>query len=121
MAGTFPPPSVVDMPNPDWGLSLTPDANVDIQSLGDGYEVRESVGLNSIRENMSPKWSNLIPAMALECYNYLKPRLKRDSVTWVHPVTGTVYKVIPESISLTWDEWNNGVLEVTFRQDFNPG
>lgn len=120
MAGTFPPPGVT-MPNPDWGLSLTPDANVDIQSLGDGYETRESVGLNSVRESMSPKWSNLDPPVGQQCYAYLKPKLKKESVLWTHPVTGTVYKVIPETVTLTWDEFNNEVLDVTFRQDFNPG
>jgi phage-related protein len=109
------------MPAPDWGFSQSADADVDIQNLGDGYEVREPKGLNSVRESMSPKWPNLDPDVALQCYNYLKPKLKLESVLWHHPITDVVYKVIPESLSLTWDEWNNGVLEVSFRQDFNPG
>jgi phage-related protein len=121
MAGTFPPPSQPNFPAPDWGFAQSPEANVDVQKLGDGYESRESVGLNSIRETFPVKYSTLDKGVGQAAYDYLKPKLNKESVTWVHPVTGVTYKVIPESLSLTYDTWNNEVLEITFRQDFNPG
>jgi phage-related protein len=110
-----------NFPPADWGFSQTPEANVDVQTLGDGYESRESVGLNSIKETFPVKYSTLDTGVGRQAYDYLKPKLKKESVTWVHPVTGVVYKVIPESLTLTWDTFNNEVLEITFRQDFNPG
>lgn len=121
MAGTFPPPTLPNFPTPDWGFAQSPEANVDVQPLGDGYESREAVGLNWLRETFPVKYTTLDEGVGQAAYNYLKPKLKLESVTWLHPVTGVPYKVIPMDISLTFDTWNNEVLEITFRQDFNPG
>lgn len=119
MADLFPPAGLV-MPKPDWGFDQTPDADVNIVRLGDGYESREPTGLNHITESYSPKWSSLEPAIGEQAYAFLKPRLKWKSVLWAHPVSGVMLKVVPEECSLTYDDWGNAVLDVRFRQDPNP-
>jgi len=120
MADPF-PPAGVELPNPDWDFSNTPQANVEVHKFGDGYETRESVGLNSVSESFTPKWSNLSPEVGEACYDDLLPKLKKTGVIWTHPVRGTPIKVIPEAISLTYDTFDNVVLDISFRQDFNPG
>lgn len=120
MAEMFPPPHI-DLGMPDWGFSQSPDANVEITSLGDGYEFRSPKGLNYIRESMSPTWSNLSPSVGRAAYDWLRPKLKLESVLWHHPVSGKIYKVIPESIGIQDDTFDNVVLTVTWREDFNPG
>ena len=120
MAEPF-PPAGVDLPNPDWDFSQSPEVTVDVQKLGDGYEVRQPIGLNSVKEGFSPKWSSLDPEVAEACYDFLLPRLKLKGLMWTHPVRGTPVKVVAESVNITYDTWDNAVLEVTFRQDFNPG
>lgn len=120
MADVFPPPGI-DLGMPDWGFKQTPEVNADVIKLGDGYEFREKVGLNAVRKNFNPVWSNLDPDDAEQAYNFLEPLVKTVGVLWTHPINGQVFKVIPDSISLEWDTWGNAVLDVTWRQDFNPG
>lgn len=120
MAEVFPPVDVV-LPLPDWGFSLAPEADVHVSKLGDGYEVRTPAGLNYISETLSPTWSTLEPEVGKAAYAFLKPRLKYRSLLYTDPIFNTQYKVICESVSLTYDTWGNAVLDVQFRQDFNPG
>lgn len=120
MAVRFPPVGM-DLGKPDWGFSQSPEAEVEVIKLGDGYEQRTPKGLNHIRENMSPTWSNLLPSVGRAAYAFLLPKLKLESVLWDHPVTGKTYKVIPETLSIQDDTYDNVVLSVTWRQDFNPG
>lgn len=119
MADVFPPPGV-NLGTPDWGFQQAPEAEVDIYSLGDGYEVREPKGLNWLKESFSPSWSSTDPVTAKAAYDFLKARLKWKQMTWTHPVSGVVYKVTCQSVSITYDTFNNAVLSVSFKQDFNP-
>lgn len=120
MADLFPPAGVV-LGAPDWGFKETPEANVDVITLGDGYESREPVGINHIKDAFEPTWSSLEPAAALAAYQFLRERLKWKAVMWTHPVTGVLTKVVPQTVDLTYDTYNNAVLNVSFKQDHNPG
>lgn len=120
MADVFPPPGV-DLGTPDWGFKDEPDANVEVSNFGDGYAARELIGLNAITDKWNPTWSSADVQPAMMAFDFLKPRLKWNPVLWTHPITGVVYKVICQSLSLTYDQWNNAVLEVQFERDFNPG
>lgn len=120
MAAEIFPPAGVVLGTPDWGFQQAPDADVDIYKLGDGYESREPKGLNSVKESFSPSWSNLSPGPALQAYNFLKARLKWKQLTWTHPVTGATHKVTCQSVSITYDQWDNAILAASFKQDFNP-
>lgn len=121
----FPPSlaqfGVAKLDDPDWGFKDSTDADVQESSLGDGYVFREPSGLNYLRRTWSPSWSNLDPDVAEYLYDFLEARLKLTPMKWVHPTRGTTVQVTARTIELTWDQWNNGVLDVTFEQDFNPG
>ncbi|QYW06476.1 putative minor tail protein [Pseudomonas phage UAntarctica] len=119
MAEVFPPAGLV-LPSPDWGYKISPDADVQVSKLGDGYEVRTPSGLNFISENLSPTWSSLDPDVGLAAYNFLKARLRWKGLLFTDPISGQVYKVTADSVALTYDTWGNAVLDVQFRQDFNP-
>lgn len=120
MADMFPPPGA-DIGAPDWGFSENPDADVTVSKFGDGYAARELKGLNGISDSWNPVYSNCDPAMGKQAYDFLKPKLKWMPVMWQHPITGVVYKVICNSVKLTYDTWGNAVLDVQFERDFNPG
>lgn len=114
------PPAGVDLGTPDWGFQQSPDADVDVYNLGDGYEMREPKGLNWLKETFNPSWSSLDPAIGLSAFNFLKARLKWKAMSFTHPVTGVVYKVTCQTVSLNYDQWNNAILNASFKQDFNP-
>lgn len=120
MADLFPPPGV-ELEAPDWGFSESPDANVNVSKFGDGYAARELVGLNAVSDTWNPVYSNCEVAAAQQAYNFLKPRLKWNPVMWQHPITGVMYKVICASVKITYDVYNNAVLDIQFERDFNPG
>ena len=120
MADLFPPPGLV-LPKPDWGFKESPDADVIVEKMGDGYEVRTPNGLNHIKDTLSPTWSSLDPDVGVQAYEFLKSRLNWKSVMWEHPLNGRMLKVVPQQLSITYDTWGNAVLDVQFRQDFNPG
>lgn len=120
MADLFPPAGVV-IGNPDYGFKETPETNATVITLGDGYESREAVGLNPTKTTYSPVWSNLLPGPAQAAYEFLKARLKVNAVNWVHPVTGVTLKVVPQDVDINYDDYNNAVLNVTFKTDHNPG
>lgn len=120
MAEVFPPPGV-DLGTPDWGFKQSPSVNADVTKLGDGYEFREKVGLNAVEKTFNPVWSFLDPDEAEQAYDFLEPKVKTVGVLWRHPITNVQYKVVPDAISIEWDTWGNAILDVTFRQDFNPG
>lgn len=111
---------LLNLPNPDWGYSLEPEVDVQEYKLGDGYVIREPKGLNYIRDVFSPTWSSLTLDEGNEAYAFLKPKLKWDPFWYTDVTTGARYKVICDSARLTYDEWNNTVLAVTLKQDFNP-
>lgn len=108
------------MPNPDWGFSEAPSADVTVSKLGDGYEVRTPKGLNHVRDDFKPIWSDMNPVDGQAVVDYLKPRLGWKALKWLHPVRKTQVQVVAESVSLEYDQWNNAVLNISFRQDFNP-
>lgn len=119
MAEIF-PPAGVDLGTPDWGLGTSPTVKVDKQTLGDGYEYREPVGLNFRKESFQPTWSNLSPAVALQAYNFLLERLEWKAFDWIHPVTKRRYQVTASNLSIEYDTFDNAILKVTLTQDFNP-
>lgn len=122
MTDVFPPPAVADdMEAPDWGFSESPDNDIEIIALGDGYESREPKGLNYMKENWPVAWSNLTPEVGLACYDFLKTRVKLKAVLWTHPITGVQHKVVPQDVKIEWDTWGNAVLSTTFKKDHNPG
>ena len=120
MADVFPPVGI-DLPTPDWGFKETPDVEVSVNKLGDGYESRELIGLNPVKKTYEPEWSVLDEAVAQAAYEFILARLKWKAVLWTHPVTGVVLKVVAQSVSITYDTFNNAVLSITFKTDHNPG
>lgn len=120
MADIF-PPGEIDLGTPDWGFAESPEANVNVQRLGDGYESREPIGLNHIKDSYSPTWSFLEPEPARAAYKFIRERLLWKAVLWTHPITGEALKVVPQTVNLTYDEYNNAVLAISFKRDYNPG
>lgn len=115
------PPAGVELGTPDWGFKESPEADVDVIPLGDGYESREPKGLNWIKDSYEPTWSSLETAPAQQAYEFLRARLKLKAVMWNHPVTGQPVKVVPQAVSINYDTYNNAILSVTFKRDHNPG
>lgn len=105
---------------PDWGFSYDPVANVSKVTLGDGYEVRRPAGINHLKEQWKPVWSNLDEATAKSTYDWLKERLDWAAFYWTNPDNGERYKVLCTAVSLVKRGWNDVTLSATFEQDFNP-
>jgi len=120
MADVFPPVGL-DLGTPDWGFKESPDAEVEVSKLGDGYESRELIGLNPIKKTYEPVWSYLTEEVAQAAYDFITARLKWKAVLWTHPVTGVVLKVVPLAVDITYDTFDNAVLNITFKTDHNPG
>lgn len=120
MAAPFFPPTGLDLGEPDYGFKETPNANVEETPLGDGYVFREPKGINHIKRTMPMSWSNLDQDVALEAYDWLLPKLKLNPILITHPTRGTQIQVICDSLEITYDTWNNAVLNATFIEDFNP-
>lgn len=120
MAAPLFPPAGLVMPKPDWGFKESPQADIQEDKLGDGYVFREPKGINHIKRSFPMTWSELDPDVAEEAYDWLLPMLALKPLRIVHPVRGTVHQVILDSIDLTYDVYNNAVLNATFTEDFNP-
>lgn len=118
-APMFPPPGI-DLGSPDWGFKETPEANTNEDELGDGYVFREPKGINHIKRSVPMVWSNLDEDVALEAYDWLLPKLKLDPVRVMHPTRNQIIQVILESMDITYDTWGNAILNVSFKEDFNP-
>lgn len=119
-AEIFPPAQYLPMELPDWNFGDRPEAAIEENTLGDGYMFRKAQGLNFKKGNWSPTWSNLDPVKAQALYDWLEARLKLVTIRWVHPVRDKELKVTIEDVSLVWDQYNNAVLSVSFKQSFNP-
>jgi phage-related protein len=119
-AEIFPPIEHQPMELPDWNFGERPEVKVEESELGDGYVFRQAQGLNFKKGTWQPVWSNLDPVKAQALYDWLLERVKLVTVQWTHPVRNTVLKVTIEDVSLVWDQWNNAILSVSFKQSFNP-
>lgn len=119
-AEMFPPAEYQPMELPDWNFGDRAEADIEESVLGDGYVFRQARGLNFKKGSWSPVWSNLDPVKGQALYDWLLARLKLVTIQWVHPVRNTVLKVTVEDVSLVWDQWNNAILSVSFKQSFNP-
>ena len=119
-AEIFPPLEHQPMEDPDWNFGDKGEATIEENTLGDGYVFRKAKGLNFKKGSWSPTWSNLDPVKGQALYDWLFARLKLDTIRWVHPVRNTELKVTIEEVSLVWDQYNNAVLSVSFKQSFNP-
>lgn len=118
-APMFPPAGLV-MPDPDWGFKESPQAKVNEQELGDGYVFREPKGLNHIKRTFPMTWSELDEQVAEAAYDWLLPKLKLTPIRIKHPVRGTTHQVVIDSLDITYDTYNNAVLNLTVTEDFNP-
>lgn len=109
-----------DIELPDWGLEVDTEADIDEVVLGDGYVVRRPKGLNHLKDSWSPTWSGLEVAVARSTHAWLRERLNRTPFKWTHPVSGLEVQVICKSVKLTYNQFNDEILNATFTQDFNP-
>lgn len=120
MAAPIFPPAGLVMPNPDWGFKESPEAKVDEAEMGDGYVFRQPKGINHIKRTFPMTWSELSPEIGERAYDFLLPMLKVYPLRIAHPVRGYLIQVTLESLDLTYDTWDNAVLNATFKEDFNP-
>lgn len=114
--------SLESFPNigqPDWGLQVSPDADVTTLKLGDGYVLRAKPGINHLRDSWSPTWSDITEAQALSTLAWLKARLKLTPFLWSDP-QGVQKQVVCQDAKLTYNQFNSMGLSATFEQDFNP-
>lgn len=104
-----------DIP-PDWEPENTPQANVDVTKLGDGYELRRPNGINYIRDQISLSWSTLFKHEYDELRPFLRDRLKLTPFLWTAPGRSKPQKWVCEELS---DMQRNGILygiSATFRE-----
>lgn len=111
---TFP-----DIGAPDWGLGEQSQDSITQIQFGDGYEIRNPDGINFRRDGWSPSWSFLDPVVAETTYAWLKERKNLTAFLWEHPVYG-LKKVVCRDVNMGRPEYNNGTLQASFVEDFNP-
>lgn len=110
---------------PDWGLSSTPDADIEEQKLGDGYILRRPKGINYLRESWSPSWSMLERGDWESTYKFLKDRLALTPFLWEHPTetdslgNPVVYRVVCNKVTKVESDVGMLGLSASFTQDFN--
>lgn len=109
-----------EIDNPAWGLEDAPEADVDEVKMGDGYVLRRPKGINYLKNIWNPTWDSLEVVDARSTYAWLKARLKLTPFQWTHPVSGVVYQVVCTAVKLTYNQFNDEILNATFEEDFNP-
>lgn len=105
--------------NPDWGLTDNVEAEVETQTLGDGYVLRRPKGINYLRESWSPAWSFLERAESMSMYAWLKARLHLTPFLWTHPETFATTRVVCTSVARVSADVGLYTIRATFVQDFN--
>lgn len=105
---------------PDWGLNEDTEADMDEVKMGDGYVLRRPKGINYLKDSWSPTWGSLEDAEARSTQKWLKARLSRTPFLWMHPVEKVLKQVICTKVQLTYNQFNDTILNATFEEDFNP-
>ena len=105
---------------PDWGLEDDVEADVDTQTLGDGYTTRRPKGINYLKASWTPTWSFLGTDEADTISAWLQARLSVTPFLWNHPVSGVVYQVVCTKLARAHSDVGINVVSATFEQDFSP-
>ncbi|UMB78880.1 phage tail protein [Dickeya fangzhongdai] len=101
--------------SPQASIQLTREPNVSVVKLGDGYEQRQSKGINSLMDKYSLTFKGVSGACgrenaAVAAEAFLKARGAVESFLWTPPHTGVQALFVCRSWTLTK---NHGLYELT--------
>lgn len=105
---------------PAYGFEDSPQADIDVVNMGDGYELRRPKGINYLSYTWPLTWESLSYTVARQTLTWLTVRLKLTPFLWTHPISGVVYQVVCTEARLAYNQFDDEILTATFKQDFNP-
>ena len=105
---------------PDYSANKTVEPNVSVIKFGDGYEGRQTYGLNSKPQKWSLQFQNRTQTEANEIDDFLNARGAVESFDWTPPDSDTAYKFVCRSWSKPIEHAGIWSIAAEFVQVFEP-
>ena len=104
---------------PSYGANQRNNPKTRVSSMGDGYELRVTVGLNQNPKEWALRWQNISETDADTISTFLDNRASDGaSFDWTPPDTTTSYKWVCASWTKSIPYLNRATISATFRQVF---
>tara|TARA_B100000965_G_scaffold228883_1_gene191640 strand:- start:2539 stop:2901 length:363 start_codon:yes stop_codon:yes gene_type:complete len=97
-------------------VSETPDIRV--TEFGDGYQQRNTMGMNTRRKNWSLQFNARTNADRDKIVGFLQARNGKESFDWIDPTTTNYKKYICESWNVEMVAFNVNNISMEFKQVF---
>ena len=103
---------------PSYSASVSETPDLRITSFGDGYQQRNTMGMNTRRKNWNLSFNNRTDADRDKIVGFLQARNGKESFDWVEPTTTDVRKYVCEKWNVDMTSFNNNTISMEFKQVF---
>ena len=101
-----------------YSASVSEAPDIRITQFGDGYQQRNTMGMNTRRKKMSLTFENRTNSDRDKIVGFLQARNGKESFDWIDPTTTNYKKYICESWSVDMTSFNNNTISMEFKQVF---
>ena len=98
--------------------SVNESPDLRITQFGDGYQQRNTMGMNTRRKNWRLSFNNRTDADRDKIVGFLHARNGKESFDWIDPTTTNYKKYVCESWSVDMTSFNNNTISMEFKQVF---
>lgn len=107
---------------PDWGVPKQHESNVVVSKFGDGYEQRQAVGMNNLKQIWPLTFTNRTTSESDTIEAFLKARNGVESFDWTPPdgLVALKFKCDMASFVRIPVKYGFWTISATFKQVFEP-
>ncbi len=103
---------------PSYAASVSETPDLRITSFGDGYQQRNTMGMNTRRKRWSLTFRNRTNSDRDKIVGFLQARNGKESFDWIDPTTTNYKKYVCESWDVDMTSFNNNTISMEFKQVF---
>ena len=101
-----------------YAASVNESPDLRITQFGDGYQQRNTMGMNTRRKNWNLSFNNRTDADRDKIVGFLQERNGKESFDWIDPTTTNHKKYVCESWDVEMTSFNNNNISMQFKQVF---
>jgi len=101
-----------------YAASVSESPDLRITEFGDGYQQRNTMGMNTRRKKWSLSFNNRTNADRDKILLFLQDKNGKESFNWIDPTTTNYKKYVCESWSVDMTSFNNNTISMEFKQVF---
>ncbi len=103
---------------PSYAASVSETPDLRITEFGDGYQQRNTMGMNTRRKQWNLSFNNRTNADRDKIVGFLQARNGKESFDWIDPTTTNYKKYVCESWDVEMTSFNNNTISMLFKQVF---